>query len=97
MAEFFEFFADLHGQFACGHEHERAGRRAFTAVFDLFDDRNGERGRFAGAGAGLAQHIGPGECVGNDSGLNRRGFEIAGPFERSQHRIGKTQTAKIGR
>ena len=32
VGEFFEFFADLHGQLARGHEHERAWRAGFPAV-----------------------------------------------------------------
>ena len=35
------------------------------------DDRNGEGGRFAGAGAGLAEDVDAGQRVRNDSGLDR--------------------------
>ena len=82
MSELVELLADLHGQLARGHQHQRTGRRVFAALLEQLDNRNGERGRLAGAGAGLAQHIDALQRVRNDSRLHRRWLQVAGPLQR---------------
>ena len=42
----------------------------FLLRVEPLENRNGERGRFAGAGAGLAQHVDSGQGAGNQAGLN---------------------------
>ena len=62
-----------------GTSTSACGGDAFAAVLEPFEDRNGEGGRLAGAGAGLAQHVDAGQRAGNDAGLNRRGLEDTRP------------------
>ena len=94
VGQLFEFLADLHGQFARRHQDEGLRRRAFAAAFELFEDRNGEGGRLAGAGAGLAEHVDACERVRDDAGLDGRWLLVLGLLERRQHDVGKVRVSR---
>ena len=96
MGELVDFVADLDGQLARGHQHERLRRRPLAAVLELFEDRDRKGGGLAGAGAGLAEHVVAGQRAGNDAGLHGRRASYAGPRERREHRVRKAQVAETG-
>ena len=59
---------------ALGDEDDRLGG---GALIGALEDRDGERGGFAGAGAGLAQNINPSQGTGDEQRLDfRRGLEF---------------------
>ncbi len=62
---------DLHGEFARGHEHERADAGRIL-LQELFDYGNEEGQRFAGSGLRGSEYIFTFERLRNRSGLHRR-------------------------
>ncbi len=77
-------FLDLHRQFACRREDQRAhrvaGRRggAVGVAGQLVQQRQGEARRLAGAGLRAAHDVVAGQDDGNGLGLDRGGFGVAG-------------------
>ena len=67
----------------------RACGRALAVRLELFEDRDGEGGRLARAGAGLAHHVDAGQRAGNQAGLDRRRLEIPASASDGEHRLGK--------
>ena len=64
-------------------------------VSGQLENRDRERGRFAGSGPRLAHQIFPFNGRRNQSGLDRRRFKIIGRLERFKHRRGKPQLGKL--
>ena len=55
LANLAQLFADLDGQLARGRQNQRLGVR--LRLVDALDQRNTERGRLAGAGLSLPDHV----------------------------------------
>ena len=55
----------------------------------LFQNRNRKGSCFAGAGAGLTEHIDAGQSAGNQSGLNGRGLRVFRGSQSIEHRARK--------
>ena len=90
MGQLDDFFPDLHGQLASGHQ-DQCLRAAFLVRPQPLDDRNRERCRFAGSRAGLAKRRSRPRRAGNQPGLNRGGLDISGMLQSRHHRLGQQQ------
>ena len=66
-------------------------------MLEPFEDRNRERGRLAGAGAGLAEHVDAGQRAGNDAGLTGVGSRYAARSSDASIDVREAQIAEAGR
>ena len=96
MGQFDDFFADLHGQLAGRHQDQGLRLPFFLLFVEPFENRNGEGGRFAGSGAGLAQHVDAGQGAGNQAGLNGGRSKIFDLDQRREHHLGKAKVSETG-
>jgi hypothetical protein len=98
LAERGQGVGDLLGQLARGHEDQRAGgaRAAAGGEAQAGQHRQAEGQRLAGAGGGLAQHVAPGERVGQDGGLDGEGSPDVAPLEGGDERLGQAQLGEGG-
>ena len=87
--------ADLDGQFAGRHQHQRLRRRGLAVRLQLLEDGDGEGGRLAGAGLGLAHHVHPGQRAGNHPRLHGRGLKICRPSSDSSMIGDSPMSAKL--
>jgi len=71
-----EAVGDLRGEFARRAENQAARAAGLFALGEPIEDRHGERGGFAGAGLGAAEHVFAGKHMRNRLGLDRRGDGI---------------------
>ena len=69
--------ANLDGQFPRRHQHQGLRRGGLAVGFDLFEDGDGEGGRLAGPGLGLAHHVHARHRPGNQARLNGRRLQVA--------------------
>src|ERR1700719_2298032 len=92
---FIEAFLDLSSKLAGRLEYERARHASTgTAVFELGEHRQHERGRFSGSGLSNAQHVAPGENVGDRLFLDGCRARIAGGSYRRKTFIGQAEIGK---
>ena len=89
--QFAALVADLHGQFAGGHQHQGLNAGLFAARLELFENGNGEGGRLAGAGLHLAHHVDARQGLGDEAGLDGRRLQILGLAERRPHGLRQLQ------
>ena len=84
------FLVDLHDQFA-GRRQDQGSRPRFVVVAPAIEKRQQERGRLAGAGLGLPDHVAPGEGIGDKGSLDRRGGTVLDAFKGCQNRRGEVE------
>ena len=92
----------LHGELAGRHEHEGDGLRPADGRIDQLQRRQGEGGRLAGAGGGLAEHVAAGEDRRDGVALDRRRLLVAergegGQQLRAQLEVGEPALARRAR
>jgi hypothetical protein len=104
IREALDFVVDLRGELARGGEDQRARgvvRRARAGLAILADQARQHRqhvGRgLAGAGFGAADHVAPGQRVGQHGALHRRGLDVAALLERvEERRLGDQRSKRQG-
>ena len=77
--------ADLDGQFAGGHQHDRLRRGRLAVRLQPLEDRDGEGSRLARARLRLAHHVHIRHSAGYQSPLNGSWFEIIRPQQGLEH------------
>ena len=82
----------LQRELAGRHQHQHLG--IASVGIDARQRGQGERGRLAGAGLGLAKHVGTREQHRDRRGLNGRGRFVADVLEAAQHGLGERQIAE---
>ena len=94
-AVFDETFLDLGGEFARRLEDQRARHaRAGAALFQHGQHRQRERRRLAGAGLRDAQHVAPGEHVGDGLILDGSGSFVTGRRDGGENFFGQAEMGK---
>ncbi len=91
-----ERLGDLHRQFARRHQHERARPAAIglQVAQQPIEQRQRERGRLAGPGRGLAEHVAAREQHRNRFTLNGCGFFVAERRDGGNQRVREAERRK---
>ena len=89
--------ADLDGQFAGGKQDEGLDAGVLRSRFEAFENRDAEGGGLARARLRLAHQIDALEGLGNQPGLDGRGFEILGLGQRGEHDLREAHAGEARR
>jgi hypothetical protein len=91
-----DILLDLQGQFARGGQHQRQRRVAgvLGALGDVFDHRQHEGRRLAGARLGRGQHVAPGAHERDGGQLDGGGFLVAAVRECTQDGLTQSQVGE---
>ena len=95
--QFDALVADLDGQFAGGQQHQGLHAGVLRARFEAFENGDAEGGGLARARLRLAHQIDALEGLGDQPGLDRRGFEVFGLVQRGEHDLREPHVGEGGR